>query len=90
MGNPAIELRQNHPNPFRLGTTIGFSAPVGSPATLKISDMQGKTLEVLFSGKTAARDNEVRFTNNRLASGNYLYTLTVEGVTTSRLMTITN
>jgi enterochelin esterase-like enzyme len=83
------ELRQNRPNPFSHETTIGFTAPIGSPATLKLYDMQGRALAVLFSGKISSVENEVRFTNNSFKRGNYLYTLDVNGISTTRILTIT-
>ncbi|NRA50221.1 MAG: T9SS type A sorting domain-containing protein, partial [Phaeodactylibacter sp.] len=39
-------LYQNQPNPFRDETVIGFELPEGKPATVKITDVTGRTLRV--------------------------------------------
>jgi len=42
-----FELEQNVPNPFKAETTIGFTLPEASSATITISDVTGKVLKVV-------------------------------------------
>ena len=42
-----FQLEQNTPNPFKSETTIGFTLPEASSATLTITDVTGKVVKVV-------------------------------------------
>ena len=44
-----FHLNQNAPNPFQTETMIGFTLPIAGEATLKVMDIQGRTLKTIRS-----------------------------------------
>jgi hypothetical protein len=61
---PGFTLEQNHPNPFRYETVIGFTLPEAMPARLRIFDVTGRLLKTLegdfpkgYSRVTVDRDD---------------------------------
>jgi hypothetical protein len=71
----SFELSQNYPNPFNPSTIISYSLPVNSDVTLKVFDILGKEVAVLFSGNQNAGKYNVEWNAERLASGIYFYEL---------------
>lgn len=84
----AFELSQNFPNPFNPTTTIKFVIAERGNVSLKIFDIQGKEVATIINGMKEAGNYEFQFDGTRLASGIYLYTLTSNGVTQTRKMTL--
>jgi hypothetical protein len=62
-----FELYQNTPNPFKGITTIGFNLPEASTATLTISDVSGKVLQVL-KGDYSKGYNEVTLKRSEIGA----------------------
>jgi immune inhibitor A len=71
-------LGQNYPNPFNPSTTIEFSLPQSSFATLKIYDALGKEIATLIAAKLNAGPHQVEWAPNNLPSGVYFYRLEAE------------
>lgn len=70
-------LKQNAPNPFRQSTTIQFSLPVSAKdAQLLVYDQSGRLVK---SVAVANGQNQVSIAKGSLPSGNYVYTLMVDG-----------
>jgi hypothetical protein len=53
-GGAGLRLLPNRPNPFRHATTLAFSLPSASPATLSVYDAAGRLVRRLASGATLA------------------------------------
>jgi photosystem II stability/assembly factor-like uncharacterized protein len=70
-------LAQNYPNPFNPTTTIQYDLPEKSYVTIKIHDIVGREVETINVGIKQAGTHGVRFSGMRIASGVYLYTLSV-------------
>ncbi len=74
-------LRQNHPNPFARGTSVGFSLTQTSHVRLAIVDMNGVEVVRLLDERRAAGEQSVAWDGNvaglPAARGNYLYQLSV-------------
>jgi hypothetical protein len=69
-------LQQNYPNPFNPSTTIKFGFDKTTKASLKVYDILGNEVDVLFSGTTdAGRIYEVSFNAAGFSSGVYYYRL---------------
>ncbi|MFH0734016.1 MAG: hypothetical protein V1773_04915 [bacterium] len=70
-------LLQNYPNPFNPSTTISYSLPEDSYVKLKIFDIVGREITVLFDGEKPAGNYSVSFNPNKsgleLSSGIYFY-----------------
>ncbi len=69
-------LYQNIPNPFRKATLIGFDLPAPARVTVRISDLEGRTVRILTQDG-AAGYNSLRLTRRQLggSTGTYFYTV---------------
>jgi len=81
-----MRLEQNYPNPFNPSTTIGYRiAGTGHQALgtsrvkLSVYDMLGREVAVLVNEERAPGTYSAEFDARGLASGVYLYRLTVSG-----------
>ena len=83
-----ILLEENVPNPFDETTTIGFRLPGEAKIRLSVSDERGRLIGVITEGTTGAGRHEVTFRVADLPSGQYFYSLEVEGRVLTRKMTI--
>jgi hypothetical protein len=73
-------LGQNYPNPFNPSTTIKFALAENQLAVLKVYDVIGNQIAVLFDG--LAESNKVyekKFDATNLSSGIYFYRLEASG-----------
>ena len=73
-------LHQNYPNPFNPKTTIKFAIPKTAKVTLKVYDIIGREVRILFNDLefnpgTVTYD----FDGTDLASGVYFYSLIING-----------
>jgi len=66
-------LAQNYPNPFNPLTTILYSLPIASHASLKVYDITGREVAVLTDKEQKAGYYRIDFDGSRLASGVYIY-----------------
>ncbi|MBS1519137.1 MAG: choice-of-anchor B family protein [Bacteroidetes bacterium] len=85
-----FELQQNYPNPFNPSTTIKFSLPEYSKASLKIFNITGKEVAELFNDTRDAGNYEVSFDAGKygLSSGVYFYNLKTQKFSETKKMTI--
>jgi hypothetical protein len=70
-----FSLSQNYPNPFNPVTTIQFSLPSKSFASLKIFDVLGKEVTILISEELPAGEYSRQWNGAGLPSGVYFYRL---------------
>ncbi|MBE0645661.1 MAG: T9SS type A sorting domain-containing protein [Bacteroidetes bacterium] len=81
-----LALSQNYPNPFNPATTIRFVTTKRGNVSLKVYDLLGTEIAVLYNGTADAGEHLVTFDASKLRSGVYVYRLTTEGQTLSRRM----
>jgi hypothetical protein len=81
-----FELKQNYPNPFNASTRIEFSLPQTANIELSIFDLLGREVRTLAHGTFAAGRYRVPVNADDLASGVYVYRLSVNGVSQSKKM----
>ena len=70
-----FSLGQNYPNPFNPTTTIWFSLPSKSFASLQVFDALGREVSVLLSEDLSAGTYSRRWNAEGFASGVYFYRL---------------
>ena len=83
-----LELYQNYPNPFNPSTIIAFDIPENGLVKLTIYDVLGREIETLINKWMNAGHYEFRFDGNasRLASGVYIYRISINNKAMSRRM----
>jgi flagellar hook assembly protein FlgD len=88
-----FRLYQARPNPFNPSTTLSFTLPSPSPATLAVYDITGRKVRTLVSGPMSAGThmfvwNGLDDAGRPVSSGVYLYRLTAGGMAETRRMTL--
>jgi len=71
-----FNLMQNYPNPFNPTTKIKFSIPKDGFTDLRVYDVLGREVAVLYTGFSKAGQYEAEFNAAGIASGIYFYKLT--------------
>lgn len=75
-GTPTeFKLFQNYPNPFNPTTRIAYSVPHSCYISLKIYNLLGEEVAILFEGVRQAGNYVATFDGRGLAGGVYLYQL---------------
>ncbi|MBL1214167.1 MAG: T9SS type A sorting domain-containing protein [Ignavibacteriae bacterium] len=79
---------QNYPNPFNPSTTIKFGLPMESTVDLRIFDILGQQVAVLYNNQIlSAGTYQHTFNASKLASGTYIYRLqSNDNVVTKKMM----
>jgi hypothetical protein len=77
-----FKLYQNYPNPFNANTTIEFQIPKYEFVNLKICNLLGEEVATLVSERLAAGSYTYQWNASDLATGVYLYRLSVGSLTT--------
>lgn len=85
----AITLEQNNPNPFNPSTTITLTLPSTSLVQLKVYDILGREIIVLFDGILNSGKHSLIFDGTKLASGVYFYKLSAGNFSTIKKMLLT-
>ena len=87
--NPSqFSITSIYPNPFNPSTSITFSLPSPSPATLAIYSVTGQKVATLLSGPQPAGNRTVRWDASNFASGVYLCRLEADGKAVTRKITL--
>ena len=76
-GPKDFSLGQNYPNPFNPSTKIKFLLIEVGLASLRVYDLLGREVATLVNEELLAGEHEVSFEASALASGMYIYTLSV-------------
>lgn len=84
----AFEVAGNYPNPFNPETKIRFNLAADSQVLVKVSNIIGQEIAILANEKMTAGKKEIRFNAANLASGVYFYSVTANGKTITRSMTL--
>ncbi|MBS1518772.1 MAG: T9SS type A sorting domain-containing protein [Bacteroidetes bacterium] len=71
----SYKLYQNYPNPFNPTTKIKFEVPSSGKVTLRIIDINGKTVDTLVDGNLNPGTYEAEWNAKGLSSGVYFYKL---------------
>jgi len=84
------DLMQNYPNPFNPVTTIKYQLAKQGHVTLRVYDLLGRLVETIVDAEKPAGNYEVNFPagSRQLASGIYLYSLNVNGLTFTKKLVL--
>lgn len=90
MTGDRLALAQNTPNPFGNETQIRYFVPNSTVVRLVVTDMFGREIAVLVDGLVTAGENTVTFdiSNLALSSGTYFYSVSANGQTETKRMSI--
>lgn len=80
------KLSQNYPNPFNPSTIINYSVKDAGLVKIKVFDILGSEVATLVNENKSAGTYTVEFNAANLPSGVYIYTLQVNGFTSSKKM----
>jgi len=83
-----FELKQNYPNPFNALTSFNYFIPISCKVELVIYNMMGQQIVVLVSDRQAAGSYQYKWDGGGLASGVYIYRLTVGDFVQSKKLVI--
>lgn len=83
-----IRLSQNYPNPFNPSTAINFELPSSGKVQLSVFDLQGRKVADLANRVYSQGSHSVQFDASGLSSGVYYYSLTVDGLSQIKKMTL--
>ena len=81
-------LGQNYPNPFGGLTSFSYTTPTESIISLTVSDITGKVVKTIASGRISSGAHNVTLDANELTSGTYIVTLTSGTVTLTRQIVV--
>jgi hypothetical protein len=81
-------LKQNHPNPFNPSTRIEYGVPVSGHISLRVYDMLGREVSVVYDGPAEAGWYTANFQARNLTSGVYLYRLESVGFSQTLKMVV--
>jgi len=85
--NNGLSLSKNYPNPFNNETKITYTIAHPGIASLKVFDLQGKEVAVVFNQFVASGTYSATIKASNIPSGMYIYKLESEGfVVTKRLV----
>lgn len=84
----ATALAQNFPNPFNPSTVIRFQVGTQDLASLRVYDIMGREVAVLVNDVMPAGEHSATFDASNLASGVYIYRLTVGSEVITKRMTL--
>lgn len=65
-------LEQNYPNPFNSTTTIRFRIPKAGHVSLKVFDILGRCVSIIYESNLPAGKHSIPFSANELSSGIYI------------------
>lgn len=68
-------LLNNYPNPFNPTTTISYTIHEAGRVQIKIFDVLGKEITVLYDGDKSAGKHTIAWDANGIASGTYFYSI---------------
>jgi subtilisin family serine protease len=68
-----FSLFQNYPNPFNPSTTIKFDIPKEDIVKLRMFDILGKEVAIIYNGKLGAGTYKLEFDASEISSGVYFY-----------------
>ncbi|HEY5592313.1 MAG TPA: T9SS type A sorting domain-containing protein, partial [Paludibacter sp.] len=86
--NYGLTLSQNYPNPFKNETRISYSVTNPGIVSLKVIDLQGKEVAVVFNKFVPSGTYSATIKANNIPSGMYIYKLESEGFVVAKRLVV--
>jgi hypothetical protein len=83
-----ITLDQNYPNPFNPNTTISYRLQSANHVTLKVFDVLGREVTTIVDEVQQSGNKSVRFDASTLASGIYIYRISIDNFSLVKKMMV--
>jgi len=83
-----FSVDQNYPNPFNPSTTIGFTLPVASDVSVKVYNVSGQEIDMLYEGRMRAGKHKLSFDAKNLGTGLYFYRVQAGNLVEMRQMVL--
>ena len=77
-----------YPNPFNPSTSIEYSIPYQATVDIRLYDIRGKFIKMIYSGIQTAGAHKIAFKGGDLASGIYICRVQVDDLVTNIKMTL--
>ncbi|MFH2094451.1 MAG: T9SS type A sorting domain-containing protein [Bacteroidota bacterium] len=77
-----------YPNPFSDNSSLCFDLPVAAEVRIEISDIAGKTINIVDAGKLEAGRNQIQISSEGMEDGIYYYSLYAGGMKASGKMVV--
>lgn len=84
-----VSIGAVYPNPAKGYTSVAFNTKKAAEVTVSLTNLLGQQVATVNAGKLAAGVNEVKLDLNNLKAGVYFVNVTVDGVSATKKLTIT-
>ena len=84
----SVNLLQNYPNPFNPSTTLSFSIREAGTVKLTLHSVAGELLQTITEGYYTEGEHQFKFNAGNLATGVYIYSISIGNQSVSRKMMI--
>ena len=83
-----VSIGSVYPNPATGYTNVAFNTKKAANVTVTLTNLVGQEVAFVNAGKLAAGVNEVKLDLNNLKAGVYFVSVTVDGVSSTKKLTI--
>jgi hypothetical protein len=87
--NDLVSISSVYPNPANGSTNVSFNLKQAGNVAVSITNLLGQTVATVNPGKMAAGSNNVSLNLSNIKAGVYFVNVTVDGVNTTKKLTVT-